>query len=432
MSITLSLKNDIYNQRTLLLGVFLFSLITSLIFLGFFKDVGPVEHQVPNPDYVDRYKPIAESILEGKGVPIFDNEDITGTPGYPLLLVPILSLSRLFEIYEVALIIVFNTVVAALAACFFFLITKSFFTTPVALTASFLWNTYPLQLWFLKNPNTEVPFMLLFFVAIWLYRGALRRPRASMLFLIGVVLGYAILIRPVALLLPLVFSFIIWLKIKKETGTKAIYLGLMIFLGSGVLLAPWILYVYAKTGNFIPVSTIGPTVAVVGLSYALVPDGRHQFEVPPDVSQLMADIQSASLQTGGEIFSFVLQKFVTEPLPLITLLGLKLVRSWYATYLMWWETHILLLQLPYLILGLVGIGIAFKTYKDKKLILLFLITLILYFWSMTFLGLSIVRYMLPAMAIVILFATVSVSQLMAAFPPSRIYRRLWKRFTFTI
>jgi len=161
MNTILTVLFKIYNNKKLLLvSIFVVSLFFSLIFLVCFKNIGPEEHNIPNTDYLACYGPFAESILQGQFVYINKYQQICSPPGYPIILAGVFSLSRLLGMDKILLITIFNIFMVAGAACFLFLIAELIFKKKIALFASFLWMTYPFNVWFIKNPQTEVPFIL--------------------------------------------------------------------------------------------------------------------------------------------------------------------------------------------------------------------------------------------------------------------------------
>ena len=409
-----SIIRSICAKRILLKLVFFNSLFISFIFLVFFRNLGPVEHRVPGTDYFVRYAPIARQILDGQGIPLQKDDVVTGTPGYPLFLLPIFALSKILRVDELGLIVFSNAIVTAFGACFLFLLTADLFSKKIAFITSLLWSVYPLNLWFIKNPNTEVPFMLLFFIAIWLHLKGANARHLLNFFLVGILLGLALLVRPIALFLPLLFAgALFFLRWRKEQFLKILRNASILIGGSLCVIAPWTLYASIETGHFVPVSSLGPSASSVGLSYAFVGDGRHQRDVPSDVRLLMKEARDKKLERTNDIAVFVFDALREKPIPFLKLLLLKLMRSWYATYEMWGETQIIILQIPHVLLAIFGIRLAFKKFPNRANDLWFLLSIVCYFWLITFLSLSIVRYTIPAMALLMCFAAVSIERIRA-------------------
>lgn len=397
------------NNKRLLLGlIFLISLSASLSFLIFLGGVGPDQQDIPGNDYIRYYDPIARNILSGRGVTLFGELSALYAPGYPLLLAGVFSLADFLGVHELNLIVVFNILLAALSACFLFLIAETIFSTRVALIASGLWLSYPLGLWFLKNPNTEGPFMFLLYLGLWIYLRALAKKSFLLIFLAGIVFGSASLVRPIGFMLSFALALLVFYLVRERSKKFCFLMALLLLAGSLLAIFPWEAYVFSQTGKVIPLSLGGPGSVVDGLTFAVKPGaGNDRAIVSQDVYELMKRAQVRDPQSGGEVLNFVARELFSHPFALLKLLGWKLIRSWYATSQMWWEDKILLVQLFYLAPALAGLLYAFKRHKDKIRYLAFLLAIVLYFWLMTFLVLSMLRYMIPAMGLVLIFSAVA-------------------------
>ena len=407
--------NNIYNNKRLLLFfIFLVSLIVSLLFLIFLGYVGPWQHDTPGTDYLSFYEPVANNILQGEGITLKGELGLRYPPGYPIILAIIFGLAQLLGVSELGLVVVFNVIVTAGATCFLFLIAESIFNRKIAFITSFLWLSYPLNLWFLKNPNTEVPFIFLLYTGIWLYFLALKKKHLGFIFLSGAILGLASLVRPISFLLPFILALLVFALLKENSKSLCFMLVLIVLVGNFIAILPWEVYVFSAIGQVIPLSNSGPTSIVDGLTFAVKPGaGDNQVVVSKDVQELMKRADSQDLSTGVKILHFVTGELVNKPIAFLKLVGWKLIRAWYATSQMWWEGKTLMVQLIYLVPGFFGIIYGFKKYKDKIYSIILLLGIILYFWLMTFLALSILRYMVPAMGLMIIFSAITVNILIA-------------------
>jgi 4-amino-4-deoxy-L-arabinose transferase-like glycosyltransferase len=410
------LKNiifKIYRSRNLsLLFILLASLVASFAFMFFLGDTGPSEHAIPGTDYFNCYKPFADSILRGEGSYLpTDLPGHEGTffvcnpPGYPLFLAVVFGFARLFNIGELNLIVYFNILVIALSACLLFLIVEHLFSRKISLISAFLWLSYPFNLWFIKNPNTEVFFIFLLLLGTWLFLSCLRKKKFEFVFFVGLVLGMVCLVRPIALFLPFVFSLSVFLLAREENLKKKILLVFLLMLGSLIPILIWEAGLLIITGQFIFLSSGGPPSIVDGLTFALKPGSAgNQVTVSGSLMNFMVRAETGNLDSFSKVVGFLGNELVEGPVTLIELIGWKLARSWYATSQMWWETKILLVQLVYLIFGGLGLIHLLRKCKSKMPEIIFLISIILYFWFMTVSALSILRYMVPAMAFVVIFS----------------------------
>jgi hypothetical protein len=273
-----------------------------------------------------------------------------------------------------------------------------------ALVSSLLWMTYPFALWFTKQPNREIPFLAVFYGGFCLFWYVLlRKSRAwPLYFLSGLLAGFAMLIRPIAIGIVMVMSIVLWVMGREMTARFRLFLVAMLLLGNLVAIAPWEAWVYSMTGRIVMLSTGGAPGIRDGLTFAVVPKGyRQEIKVPEDVAALMRDIRvhSDEMQSLRGIVSVLTEKWRLQPLPVAKLFTLKAARSWYGTDSGRFETPILLIQTAYLILALWGSGAAWRRGGITKQLAIGIWLLVLYFWGMTVLALSILRYMVPAMGL---------------------------------
>jgi hypothetical protein len=111
----------------------------------------------------------------------------------------------------------------------------------------------------------------------------------------------------------------------------------------------------------------------------------------------MADVRNhvAELKTPASVALFLAQEFQSHPIAVTKLFLMKIARSWYGTDSGRREFPILLIQLVYLVPVSWGAWKTWKLgnrYRDFALIALLIV---FYFWGMTFLAISILRYMVP-------------------------------------
>jgi len=81
---------------------------------------------------------------------------------------------------------------------------------------------------------------------------------------------------------------------------------------------------------------------------------------------------------------------------------------------MWWEQQIAFVQALYIIPGFIGIVVAFRKLKEQTALLVLLLSIVLYFLAMTVGTFSIMRYMIPAMPFVFMFAAIPISILVSS------------------
>jgi len=406
----LNFAKRIYDsKKILLLSIFVLSIFCSLIFLVFFKNVGPVQHRTPGTDYFVYYEPMADSIIQGKGITVEGRVLPRIAPGWPVILSVVFSLAEITGIDRLDLIVVFNVLITALASCCLFFLAKEVFNKKIALVASFLWMTYPFNLWFIKNPNTEVPFLPLFFTGVWIYILVLKKKKLGLGFLAGIIFGVASLVRLISLFLPLFLALLLPFFLRKEPKKRRFLLVAVMLIGTFITLSPWTIYTLSKAGSFVPVSDVGKDSVVLSIILLENPGGDEgKLNLSDDVLALIQRLKNEDTSSGIKILNFFSKELVTNPLTVFELIWLKLSRAWYATSKIWWEKEILTVQILYLIASIIGIIYAIRTWKDKINNIIFLLAVVLYFWAITALSVSIMRYMVPAMGLIVIFSAVTV------------------------
>jgi len=426
MKQALELLKKMYNSKRLLLAsIFLISCFFSVAFLFFLKNIGPEGHRVPVSDYVQCYAPITENIIQGKSA-IINNQYVRCAIGYPLILTPIFLLADFADVSRFSLLIFFNVIFAALTSVILFLLVKSIFNKNIALISSFLWMSYPLNLWFIKNAHTEIPFILILLLALLLFVNFfIGAGKKYYILLAGALLGFASLVRPIGLLISLILAILIFIALHNISIKKKFILLLLLILGNVMIIAPWEYYVFLKNGNFAPISDGGPEGFRYGFTFGTrTGDGGDTFKGPQDVIDVMNNINSVKINNNksyGEILSILGNEAVKSPVAFMKLMVIKAVRSWYGTSELWLENKILLIQLPYLILGIMGIIFGFKFYKDTMRYIIIFLSIIAYFWFMTTATLSIIRYMVPVMPLVIIFSALAIYTIV-----QKIFQKSWQ------
>ena len=401
------------NKKLILISIFIFSLLVSSFYLIFLKNIGPKEHQIPGTDYLGYYEPVAESISQGKGIPIKEEIAIRYPTGYPLILSGLFSFSRFLGLEKSVTIFVFNVFITAFATCFLFLFVKSIFNKKIALISAILWASYPFNLWLTKNPNTEVPFILLFYIALWQYVLGIQRHSLKFFFISGTLIGFVSLIRPISIFLPFPLAILVFFLIKQSTLKQKLIFSFSLLIAYILVISPWIIYVYLNTGRLIPLSTGGPPSIYGGLTMMISePKEKGKVILPEDVINLINELKARDMESFKDIFRSLLEKLVNKPIVFLKLIGIKMTRAWYATSETWWEKEILLVQLFYLIPGIIGLLSSFKKFKEEIPYLLLLLIIIIYFWLVTIIGLSILRYMIPVMGILMIFSAITVNTIM--------------------
>ncbi len=359
-------------------------------------------------DFDDFYLPVAQSLLAGEGlVDRYGQPAVRYPPGYPFLVAAACGAADLSG-SEASLWLLGASVACfvATAVLLFQLASRTSRSPAVAWLAALAWITYPPLLWLGKQPNSEMPFLVLFLAALVGWSRCLA-PRAGpgVALEAGLLLGLAALIRPaglaVAVPLALVTLLVHWLP-----GGRRLRTALLIVLGQLLVMAPWELFMHHHTGRWLPLSSGGRLSMLDGLTIAVKP-GREGPPVGADVKALMQEIDDhrRQLRTPIDVARFLAPR---DKKTLLKLLAIKAARSWYATDSLRYEQLLLWMQALYLSLALAGAVVGWRQGGARRLLVVCAGLITAYFWGMTILVLSILRYMVPAMALQLILAALAV------------------------
>ncbi|HMY73059.1 MAG TPA: glycosyltransferase [Blastocatellia bacterium] len=378
-------------------AVALCSLAVTLVFLRAIPSGAQVNE---GSDYLYFYEPVAKNLAAGKG--LVTNAGTVAMhypPGYPLLLAATFKLAAWLTVSPETTNLGLTLLCHALAAVFVFLLARKLWSNSAAMVAALAWISYPPILWLTKQPNSEIPFMAVFYAGVLLLWSAYwRRAGRHLYFLAGVLGGAAALIRPIGLGAMVIMVLGLLIATRGQSLRLRLTLTGLLLLGNFAAIFPWQVWVYARTGrvvllagNLVPSIRDGLRFAVTAKSY------RQTISVPDDVRAMMQrlDTRFSELNSLPGIAAVVAEEARPQPMALVKLLGLKLARSWYATDSGRREGLILLFQIFYLGLTFAGGWRAWRTGGRARQLLIGLGLTLLYFWGMTVLTLSILRYLTP-------------------------------------
>ena len=396
-------------------GVVIFALAVCVQAAFLFVLPEPMQRS-ESSDYQTFYEPVARTLLADGVLQTPDGgAAVRYPPGFPVGLAWIFALAEHLPGDEALWLLLAGLFIGSLGATAHHQLCRHLVGARGAFVASLMLLSYLPWLWLHKQPNSETLFLPLLFAGLAGFAGLdVTRPRAwNRAAVSGALLALATLVRPVSLLLPvglaglLVFGFV-GPSGKTSTGRRLGVAAVLLATFVAVL-APWQIWVRAQVGDWIPISTGGRLSLLDGLTVA-AKDDRDGPEVPADVRRLMEAVQGNRSLIGGPADA---AQFMVEEASLLTVaktLWVKATRSWYATESLRYEKALAALQAPYLIAVFFGLIGLFRAGPGARSAFWIVLAVSLYFWAMTILVLSILRYMVPAMAL--LFAA-------AAFPWTR-------------
>jgi len=391
-------------------GMIFLVLAASVVIILLFRSILPASLAAnESSDYVSFYEPVARNLLAGHGlVTNSGTAAIQYPPGFPLLLAGLFGLAHLTGLQESVVLLAFTLLCTALNAVFVFLLARTLWKPLPSLFVSLVWMTYPIALWLTKQPSSEIPFISLFFGVFLLVWSAIVRNRLGWAIAIvsGVLIGFAMLVRPIAIGVGLIMAFMIWISYTNTSIRHRLFLSAMLLLGNVMAILPWQAWVHAKTGQVILLCRNGVPSILDGLTFSANKlTWREGAALPADVAEISRDIldRSQGVQTFGSLLSLVADETRARPTTMAKFFAIKAARSWYATDSNRFETPTIVIQILYLTFTIWGSLIVWKRGGMPKKMVITVWLMVFYFWGMTTLALSIVRYMFPVMGLLFLF-----------------------------
>lgn len=359
-------------------------------------------------DYTSFYEPVARSIANGNGIVLNGEMATRYPPGFPLILAGAFEAGRALGVSDAGALVWFRLLCAGLSAVLVYGLARLVWLPLPSLVAALAWATYPFGLWLTKQPNSEVAFIpLMLGAAYLLWRALLRSSRAWWLYLgAGLLVGAAMLVRPAAIGLGVVFALLVLLFARDNLRWPAkVGFAALLLAGNLVLVVPWQAAVYRQTGEFIPLSSGGDVTIKDGLTYLLnLKEYRREVDLPDDLEALMSALyeRRPEMNSMGQLVAVVADEARKDPVAFAKLMGSKVSRSWYGTDSREFEGATLVLQIVYLLLTLWGSVYAVRRGGDLRRMIAGNWLIAAYFWLMTILVVPLMRYMLPVMPLLLI------------------------------
>jgi len=237
-----------------------------------------------------RYAVLAENLLDKASLTL-DGEtpEVFRTPGVPVLL----ALSKWLGASFV-LATFFNILFSASLAVVIFLIARQMLSQKFAIAAALIFSLSPQVIFHSVGVFGEMPFTFFFAISVWLILFKEKRDKKE-IFLAGLSLGVAALIRPVALyFIPLLFVFLIYERWRNKKNIALLLIGFLVIAG------PWMLRNKIVADSF-SLSSIGAYNlahynAALYLDWRFGPESRESVSyreklllVPNDEGQLFSE-----------------------------------------------------------------------------------------------------------------------------------------------
>lgn len=373
--------------------------VVAFVFIALFQIFVPDSFRLDSSDYTYYHSVVARNLLAGNGFTLADDSFAsTNPPGYPIIVAVLLWIAQL-GISEALLFGALNAACLAISVVVVYRLARNLWGERGGLLAAGLWLTYPFMLLLSTERLTEPPFIAALYLGLAFFWRSLKTQSLRGFALAAVFLGIAMLIRSIAIAILPVCVLIVWLTrhpLRLKASTSAVLLGV----GSLVVL-PWTILVYAQSSQLVVLGTNTTPSIRDGLTFAVGKAYRQEFQISADVLALMERLLSRrdEMTSLGAIFAAVREEFLQTPDAVVKLFLLKIARSWFATDSGRLELLSLAIQALYLLGILVGSLLTFRFALAQRTYLLGTWLIVLYFWLMTIAVLSILRYMTPAMGL---------------------------------
>ena len=384
-------------------------------------------HQMYNQDeYADGYDELATNLAEGRGYRVYPDTALTTMrePGYPILLAGLfLAFGKEFVAVKLT-----NVLLALAAAWLMTRIAGRVSTSQVLIVgAPLLFLFHPGTLIAESRGGVEILFtfcLMLFLLTV--YR-AIENNRWSDYAISGVVLGFTVLVKSTPMLFPVfLLAYLVLFQKPSSISSRCLHIGVMV-VAMFLVLSPWIIRNYLLTGKFIPTASVLGVSAHAGQyvnthltadgSWALVDrDGaRQRRKVAEELGYPFKPVENAYYQdfysTNDEVrFSnYLLKGVIAEyrrsPMTFVKCVSANIFNLWFRGKTRNSTILNTVVQLPYLILAIIG---AILTLRNKQAkVIAPMVLLLVYIVSVHVVILAQARYSVPLTPFLSILAGIS-------------------------
>lgn len=362
-------------------------------------------------DYEKYYEPVAQSLAAGGGFHLASRPALLYPCGIPIMYAATFCVADTLHIPRHTGLRIFEALLLTLTSVLVSLTALLIFSWRAAFVASAMWSTYPFHLWLTKQPDPTSALSLLLLFSVFLFVRWSAEGRSPVLYgsLVGLSLGIAALIKPIAIALPVIVAGVACICVVQCRPRQRALFSFCVILAYLLPISPWELWARKVSGGWIPLGTNGPNVLIDGLTFGTV-RGLKPAWMPQDVRALTRDAVEhyKDLKTTSSIANFLLAKAREEPAVVAQFFLMKAARSWYGNESRTSEKWVFVIQLFYLPFVIFGAREVLRGDRQQRNFLLIVTAITLYFWAMTTLiSLPLLRYLVPAISLVMIIASVS-------------------------
>ena len=383
-------------------------LILPIIIMFIFWRIMPASLQNNDKtDYARFYFPVAQNILHGNGITFEGKPALDYPPGYPIILAATFFLAKPLHANDSIL----TLICLSLCAFLVYVMAKKLWGPTGAFLVSIAWSCYPFVYYTCVKQNSEISFMVLFYAGLLCFLNGWRygRRKKTWFFIAGALCGLAMLIRPIGIGVGIVIMGLMLFGKSYSPRNRIVFIA-CILLGNIAAVLPWEAWVFHKTGTVVVLCKGRDAFSMYdGLTFAFpepgVVGGRKGIKVPPDVEQLMVHVRSmySDSTTAKQLRDFMIAQFKRQPASVMKLILIKAARSWYGANANRFEKVILVYHLVFMALIIIAGAIFWRRKPLERFTIIAATGLLLYFWGMAILVLSIARYLAPMLPLLLIF-----------------------------
>jgi len=348
---------------------------------------------IPEPeDKLERYDPIALSLLEGKGFSLGNKPTAVAAPIYPAFL----SVIYFFLGYSRTTLRVFLSLIDAGNCLIVYAIAKNFFGSGIPILAAATVAFHPSFIALVFTGTSESLFIFLHTLFIYALCLAFHQQKVRSFLLGGILLGVATLCRAVPLLLPM-FTVPAFFVSNHKNHSRSFFHFTIFILAFAFVLSPWIIRNYLVFDRFVPVQSWGGVHF-----YWATPGKRGSGETIIDRER------TATMDEVGRdeyYYSRALERIRQAPVEFFKGMGKRFVQMWYKTHSGTHDAMLLFLNGGLVFLATVGIAMSRRRWKELSL----LWCVIAYYIILHMFLIALARYLLPVIPILTIFAMIPVN-----------------------
>lgn len=347
---------------------------------------------IPEPmDKLERYDPIALSLVDGKGFSLGDKPSAVAGPIYPAFL----SVIYLFFGYSRTTLRVFLSLIDAGNCLLVYAIAKNFFGGRVPTLAAVTVAFHPSFIALVFTGTSESLFVFLHTLFVYALCLAFHQQKVRRFLLSGIFLGVATLCRAVALLLPVFILPAFFLSDHKNYGRGFFHFTIFI-LAFAFVLSPWIVRNYLVFDRFVPVQSWG------GIHFYWATPGKRGS------GERMRDRErTATMDEVGRdkyYYSRAFERISQAPVEFLEGMGSRFLQMWYRTHSGTHDAMLLFLNGGLMFFAAVGITMIRRRWKELSL----LWCVIAYYIILHMVLIALARYLLPIIPILTIFAMIPI------------------------